>query len=77
MNAVLGGVPRPPSANDTSIAIRLPEAWLRRADALIESLSTPGITVTRSDVLRAALAHGFEVLEARRDGVAPKPRGRK
>lgn len=64
MTVVHAGMPRPPSANDTQIAIRLPNDWIDRADALVPLVSRPGITVTRSDVLRAALAKGLDALEA-------------
>lgn len=72
-----GSVPRPSSGNDSATALRLPDAWLRRAEALRDFLGSklgPGGEVTRSDVLRAALARGLEALEAERD--APKPRKR-
>jgi hypothetical protein len=74
MPVLQGGVPRPASPNDSSIALRLPEGWLKRAENLIEFLSTPGIAVTRSDVLRAALARGLEALEADRDGRKGRPK---
>ena len=71
-----GGVPRAPSGNDSAVAIRVPDAWLKRADDLRSFLaSRPGIELTRSDILRAALARGLEALEAERD--TPKARGRK
>lgn len=71
-------VPRPPSANDSSVALRLPEAWLQRAESLREFLASrlgPGGEVTRSDVLRAALARGLEALETERAQL--KSRGKK
>jgi hypothetical protein len=60
---------RPPSENDTQIAIRLPAQWIERADALVPGLSHPGISISRSDALRAALSRGLDMLEAER---APK-----
>jgi hypothetical protein len=68
MNGVQSSVPRAPSGNDSSIALRVPEAWLKRADALRTFLSSrPGIELSRSDILRAALARGLEALEVERD----------
>jgi Arc/MetJ-type ribon-helix-helix transcriptional regulator len=54
---------RPATENDQQIAIRLPAEWLARADKLIPALTTPGLAVSRSDVLRAALARGLDALE--------------
>jgi len=39
-------------------------------------LSKPGIGVTRSDVLRSAMARGLEAIEAERDAAAARPRKR-
>lgn len=63
-------MPRPPS-DSSQVAIRLLNAWLRRADALIPYLARPGIAVTRTDVLRAAIAKGLDAFEAE-----TKPRGK-
>jgi predicted DNA-binding protein len=70
---VEGGVPRPPSGNDEQIAIRLPKEWLARADKLSDFIAKPGVGVTRSDVLRAALARGLDALEDERRKVEAKP----
>jgi hypothetical protein len=72
MTMVQGGMPRPPSSNDVQVAIRLPAEWLARADALLPTLGPPGVTLTRSDALRAALARGLDALEADRDAKPPK-----
>jgi hypothetical protein len=74
------GVPRPASGNDSSVALRLPEAWLHQAEALREFLASklgPGGELTRSDVLRAAIARGLEAIEAERAKSTAKSRGRK
>ena len=76
MNSVQGGVPRPASGNDSSVAIRIPDAWLKRAEGLRDFLSSrPGIELTKSDILRVCIARGLEALEAERDagGQAPDP----
>jgi len=64
MNRVTDPVARPPSDNSTQIAIRIPDAWLERADALRPKLGEPGFSVTRTDIVRAALARGLVALEA-------------
>jgi len=75
MSVLQGGVPRPPSGNDEQIALRLPKEWTARADRLRDRgvIAKPGVGVTRSDVLRAAIARGLEALEADADAPAPKP----
>ena len=47
-------------------AIRLPEALLERVDKLVESMSQPGMPVTRAGVLRLATLRGVEQLEGER-----------
>jgi hypothetical protein len=72
---VSGSVPRKPSENTTQIAIRVPDAWLDRCDVLIPWISRPGINMTRTDIMRAALARGLEALEQER-AAESKPRKR-
>jgi hypothetical protein len=67
---------RPATPNDTPISLRVPDTWLKRADSLIEYLSKPGIGVTRSDVLRSAIARGLDAIEAERDVAVPPKRKR-
>lgn len=62
MPVIQGAVGRPKSENDVHVAVRLPQDTLDRADELRGELLA-GVTVTRSDVLRAAIAAGLEVLE--------------
>jgi predicted DNA-binding protein len=45
-------------------AVRIPETWPERLDAVAAALSRPGLELTRTDVLRMALAHGLLALEA-------------
>lgn len=47
-------------------AIRLPEALLERVDRIAETMSQPGMRVTRAEVLRLATYRGVEQLEAER-----------
>ena len=77
MSVIQKDMPRKPSENTSQVALRLPEAWLDRCDALAPALSIPGITATRTDVLRAAIARGLEELEADAKGGAAKARDRK
>lgn len=56
-------MPRPPSENRFQVAFKIPDAWTKRADAIAAKLSQPGVTVTRTDALRAALARGLDDLE--------------
>jgi hypothetical protein len=80
MHRVQEGMPRPASPNGSSVTLRLRETYLERADALVAFLSERaglGVALTRSDVLRAAIAQGLEVLEAQRDAKSPPKKSRK
>lgn len=48
--------------NDVQITLRIPKEWLAEADALAEAMSQPGITMTQTDVFRAAIVRGLEAL---------------
>ena len=76
MNVLQKDMPRKPSENTSQVALRLPEAWLERCDALAPALSIPGISATRTDVLRAAIARGLDELEADAKEKATAPRAR-
>jgi hypothetical protein len=54
-------VPRPPS-DTVQIAIRVERGWLAKADELAARISRPGVTMSRTDAFRAAIAAGFEAL---------------
>jgi hypothetical protein len=46
------------------VAFKIPETWLDRAGKLAKALSRPGIsTVTKTEVLRAAMGVGLAALE--------------
>jgi len=51
-------------------AVRMPESWVPRLDALAAKLSQPGINVSQAAVIRAALARGIAALEAE-NGLLP------
>jgi hypothetical protein len=73
MSMVARAVPRPPSES-TQIAIRLLDAWLERAEALVPWIARPGVSATKTDVLRAAIAKGLDALEAERRAEGPPKR---
>ncbi len=60
-------MPRPPS-DSVQIALRVPPDWLNKADAVAAKISLPGMTATRTDALRAAMALGLETLLQRKKG---------
>jgi hypothetical protein len=55
------------------IAIRIPRKWLTEADEVAARLSPPGVTMSRTDAFRAAIAAGFVALAA---GPKKSPRKR-
>lgn len=48
--------------NDAQIVLRVPQELVDEADALAEAMSQPGITMTQTDVFRAAIVRGLEAL---------------
>jgi hypothetical protein len=62
-------MPRPPS-DTVQIAIRIPREWLAQADEVAVLISRPGVTMSRTDAFRAAIAAGFEALSSQ----APAPK---
>ena len=61
------GKPTPGPRREPSphISLRLDRSTLGRVDAFIPAMSTPWRAAKRSDVLRALLLEGLQVLEAR------------
>ena len=55
-------MPKADAAN-VQTAIRFPTEWVPRLQAIAGKLSRPGIPVTPSDAMRAAIAEGLRVLE--------------
>ena len=55
-------MPRPPSENTFQVAFKIPEAWLEMADEVAAAMSPPGVKMTRTDALRAALFQGLTAL---------------
>lgn len=52
------------SEQQIQYGIRLPESFLKRLDKLADTMSTPGMRVTRAGALRLAAFRGVEQLEA-------------
>jgi hypothetical protein len=63
-------VPRPPS-DTVQIAIRVPREWMGKADELAVRISRPGVTMSRTDAFRAAIAAGFDALASADEKPAP------
>jgi hypothetical protein len=64
-------MPRESSDNTAAINMKVPPAWIERADKLAAAEKGLG-RLTRTDVLRAALERGLEVLEKERRGSKKK-----
>lgn len=58
-------MPRHASDNTESITIKMPEAWLKRAQKLADESNKRSMIgkLTRTDVLRASLSLGLQRLE--------------
>lgn len=46
------------------MSLRIPSEWIAQADELAKLMARPGFSSTRSEVLRAAIVKGLEVLRA-------------
>ena len=66
-------MPRHASDNTESITIKMPEAWLKRAQKLADESNKRAMIgkLTRTDVLRAALSLGLGELEKLEKQVMP------
>jgi len=47
-------------------AVRLENETVARVDALVEKMSRPGLRLSRTDIIRMALAEGLPILEKER-----------
>jgi hypothetical protein len=60
-------VPRPkPAETPKQVSVQVPESWTLRLDRIAARMSAAagGVPVSRSDVLRLALARGMDALDA-------------
>lgn len=60
-------VPRPKGPNDTQVSVNMPGAWADELDELARAMSTEGLHLTRSDVLRLAVRKGLDALRKERE----------
>lgn len=65
MNVVASrNVGRTKTENTEQLVVRVPKALRDRLEALIPHLAQPGVSITMTDVVRAALMRGVDALEA-------------
>jgi hypothetical protein len=70
-------VGRPKTANTEQLVVRVPPELRRRLEALVPRLAPAGVSITVTDVVRAALLRGVEALEAANPAEPPKAPRRK
>jgi hypothetical protein len=58
------GVGRKKTENTDQLVVRVPRALRDRLEALIPQMAQPGVSITMTDVIRAAIWRGVEALEA-------------
>jgi hypothetical protein len=68
-------VPRPKSANVVQVTVLIPEEVSDRAEALGERMAPPGVTLSRAEVLRAAILRGLDALEGENPPEGKRRRG--
>lgn len=61
-----GRMPRPKSENDRQTSVYLPQDWLDQIDELARAMSSPGIEVTKAQVMRSAMRRGLDAMMAER-----------
>jgi len=57
------GMLRPQSENTFQIALKVSPSSIKDADRLAKALSTEGISITRTDIIRSALIKGLRALQ--------------
>lgn len=68
-------VGRTKTDNTEQLVVRVPKALRDRLEALVPQLAQPGVSVTMTDVVRAALIRGTDVIEA--EAKRRSPRGKR
>jgi hypothetical protein len=56
-------VPRA-KANTLQVSVHVPESWGDEVEQLAETMSKPGLEVTKADVMRRALRVGLDAMAA-------------
>jgi hypothetical protein len=57
-----------------SVSVRFPNLMIQRAEKLADRMGQPGISVSRSGILRVALLRGLDALDADRKKGRKRPR---
>lgn len=60
--------------NSLQVSVHVPESWGDEVEQLAETMSRPGLEVTKADVMRRALRVGLDALAAEH-GAKPRKRG--
>ena len=70
-------MPRAPSDNTEAINMKIPPAWIEKADALRRGGAViPGASITRTAMFRVALGYGLDALLRERSKHAARQRRR-
>jgi hypothetical protein len=67
---------RPPKDDMEQISLRIARAAIARAVAIAAHMAARGFHADRASVLRAAIEHGLDALEAEH-GAGAKPKGKR
>jgi|HubBroStandDraft_1064217.scaffolds.fasta_scaffold397402_1 hypothetical protein len=67
-------VPRA-KANTLQVSVHVPESWGDEVEQLAETMSKPGLEITKADVMRRALRVGLDALKAEHTEAAKRRRG--
>jgi hypothetical protein len=62
-DTIVRKVPRPKGPNDTPLSVNIPGEWSEEVERLVETMTEPGMAVTRSDIIRMALRRGLDALK--------------
>jgi hypothetical protein len=62
----------PEKERTVQTAVRLPESWIARLDAIAGKLGASGLDVSQAAAIRVCLGRGIAALEAEH-GIAPAP----
>ena len=71
----MAGLPRPKSPNVVQVTVLVSEDVSDRAEALGERMAPAGVTLSRAEVLRAAILRGLDALEGEHPPEGKRRRG--